>query len=206
MNTKLFFLLLFFPLSLSAQWKHELTVDAASLVDADPGITYEIISQSRWSLLFGTTYQIDKAYISYPDDTTMLGGGRTSETFRYNILSFNFSGKYYISSIAKSERLYFGFQLQPRIKAFLDKNYEKRYLELSSKAPPVRDKLVYFYAGLTLGYKWVIRKKFVLEPFYIHQWNLVPNAISPFIYPKSKSGFNLRVGYRFGNSKSGDSL
>ncbi len=168
--------------SATAQGKLELKINALSFISVTPvELSLEYLLSDRIGMEAGVGYRWDEGSNTRLDTSMML----IKTSIESKELNYYLKGKYYFSPKHGGDRFFTGLSL--------DYRYYTSYTLDEEEAPKPSDSIG---IGIEPGYKWAIRKKWIIETSFL--W---VNSFKKDTYDRRIIFFdtflNGRLGYRF---------
>lgn len=187
-------MILCFSFRLTAQTKHELTTDVVEWLNGNPNLGYEIMPGPHLGFQFSIIYAFDSYFFSYYDSTLLKGV--SSEDFIAHNMTLSLGAKYYFTRKHYGKGLYVGVNAFTTFQTYIDDQYYKRMMELRGKVYEDNRGINNIFLGPIVGYKWVIKQKVVVEPYYSL------GVFFEYGFSSLESDVGLKVGYRFGKASN----
>ncbi len=200
MKKLLLFLSLALPAILLGQSRHELKADLFGPIFTDEvHLAYEFMPNHKWGLEIGLGYE----WGGFSLDTILHVPGTPYNPqyahFGRHFLNLLLSGKSYLAPRRGADRFFLGIYWWNQWETYRDPAYDEYWERNFNRS-------VDWYTfrksslGIQAGYKWVIREKFIIEPLF----GIDADILSFFRdedYGVDAIVF-LKAGYRFGRATS----
>ena len=184
--------LFFLPFQVFGQTKHELKTDALFFTAGEITLSYEVIFKNQLALEFGLGYE-------YADISIAKYDSLRYEQFDFAQKSINPSiiGKYYLVPERRIDYgFYAGFYSKFNILLETEDAYFDKHEEIypNSKSSYEENGLKNISVGFGVGYKFLIKSHFVIEPafFLFREFNIPSLGVFSI-----NSDLRIGVGYRF---------
>lgn len=193
--------ILLLPFFLIAQVKHEVKSDIRTFWRTDSYLNsailfYEYIPQPSKGIELDVGYYSDIEQI--PDTAGRGVFPRVYSDFKRQYTKIGITTKFYFSKKQNATGLFLGLYNAYQIETYREAGYEEEYLRVYKEKPEVFT-LQSITLGGTIGYKWLVWKRLIVEG----QIRFGPDILSSFrdkVYTGDGDGF-IKLGYRFGKNR-----
>lgn len=127
-------------------------------------VSYEIVPKGRLGVEIDFFHQWFEDNLGVPSSTPSPEPIPQFTYYKKGNAHLTLAAKYYLFKKHAGAGLYAGVYLHEVFESYREKKYWQDYYALSGKPAPDPEKQLHFGLGLLAGYKWLIAKRFLVEP------------------------------------------
>ncbi len=184
------FILLLAPDS-QAQVRHELKTDLLGLISTQPNLHWEVITPKNIGFQLGARYTFTTITLNGLSSSSVL---QIPSYFYREYFTVSGSAKYYFFKKKRGHNLYAGVHTFFKINTALDEDYNRIYRELFDQKSGI-DQYKAFFLGIPIGYKWLIKDRFIVDPSIIIGGEVTWLGVDKYLIGSGE--FRLELAYRF---------